>query len=587
MKRLEAYDVVVVGSGGAGLRAGIGALENNARTLILSKGKINRSGATLLAGANISADISCDGQSMYKLGISDHNKKDSKEIFFNDLIHEGFYINNSELVRLYVDTAPNRIKELIDWGMPVRGIEGDRGIAVYGSDILDSLYKRAKGLGASFLEDILFTDLVIENNTVCGIVCIDIIDGDIIFIPSKSVIIATGGAHNIFQHNSGSTDLCGEGQAASLRAGAELIDMEMISFCPTVVVHPSMYSGNILPYIFMSLGFAKLFNRTGNTFTDKYMSREVEKLALDTEWNKMLLSYAIQREIDNGFGNIHGGVYCAINNYPKNILQEMYDLLPGLKIGIFKDMMETVNKNEAFIVSPAAHYFEGGIRIDENMGTNIKGVFAAGECTGGLFGANRVSAATTEMLIEGEKAGESAALYSHESYFKKTNRDTLDSIELELLKPFKNKNDLSSIEVIKDMHEVSKNSLGVIRNKGKLTSGYETIQDLLLNKLPHISLTSNNRTYNSEWIDYLALRNMLLLTGAILKSALTRKESRGVHIREDYFYTDNDNFLKNIIIKDTNFNVDLINSDCYIKPKSGRFEYTRYIEDVVNKLDRE
>jgi len=285
----QAYDVVVIGSGG-GLRASIGAAQAGAKTLVVSRGKINRSGATLLAGANISADIACDGESLARLGISDKNKADTREARFSDLVHEGFFLNNQKLLELFVNTAADRIGELMDWGLVVRGMEGDREISAFGSDILDALYNRAKSLGVEFAADTAFADLVTEDGVVKGAVCLDILAGELCYYPAKAVVLATGGAHDLFPSNSGSTDLCGDGPAAALRAGAQLVDMEMIFFCPTVMTNPVMYRGNILPYIFFSTGYGELTNKYGKTFTHRYFSLRVEQLALDTEWNKILLS---------------------------------------------------------------------------------------------------------------------------------------------------------------------------------------------------------------------------------------------------------------------------------------------------------
>ena len=250
-----AYDVVVVGSGGGGLRAAIGAAQGGARTLVVCRGKANRSGATLLAGANISADIACDGATLSRLGISQGKKDDTLDNWFQDVVREGFYLNNQDMVQLFVETAGQRLEELMNWGLTIRGMEGEREVSVFGSDILDALYGKAKELGVAFLPDTMFTDLTVCNGQVNGVVCLDLASGQLKAIPAKAVILCTGGAHNLFSENSGSTDLCGEGPSAALRAGADLIDMEMISFCPTVTRYPTMYKGNILPYIFISTGY--------------------------------------------------------------------------------------------------------------------------------------------------------------------------------------------------------------------------------------------------------------------------------------------------------------------------------------------
>ena len=187
-----AYDVVVVGSGGGGLRAAIGAAQAGARTLVVCRGKANRSGATLLAGANISADIACDGATLSRLGISHSNKDDTPDTWFRDVVREGFYLNNQDLVRLFVDTAGDRLEELLQWGLTVRGMEGEREVSVFGSDILDALYGRAKTLGVEFLPDTLFTDLLQKDGQVTGVVCVDLASGTLKAIPAGAVVLCTG-----------------------------------------------------------------------------------------------------------------------------------------------------------------------------------------------------------------------------------------------------------------------------------------------------------------------------------------------------------------------------------------------------------
>ena len=586
MQKITGYDVVVIGSGGAGLRAGISSAERGEKTLILSKGKINRSGATLLAGANISADIACDGGSLFELGITDLNKEDTKEKWYEDLLHEGFYLNNGDLLKIFVETAKDRIKELMDWGMKVRGIEGERGITVFGSDILDTLYKRAKEVGAEFLPDVMFVDLIIAKGKVQGTICLDIYSGELFVIPAKVVILATGGAHNLFANNSGSTDLCGEGQAAALRARAELIDMEMISFCPTVTRFPTMYRGNILPYIFISTGYGRLVNKFGQTFTHRYLSPKVEQLALDSEWNKMLLSYAIQSEINAGGATKNGGVYFTLDLQPVNIIEELYQDLPSLRTGIYADIMKIFESGKAFHVQPAAHYFEGGIRIGTKMETKVPGLYAAGECTGGMFGANRVSAATTEMLVEGAIAGVSAAEYASKETESEIDETWLKNLEVDLNLPFRRKEGVTTSELIDQMQKTTAKSLMVIRNETNLQEALverSEIEDAVKNK---VWIGDQNKNCNRQWREYLALRNMVICAKAIVKSALVRKESRGVHIREDYLFTDNKKFLKNIVITNANLDTYLeqIKNDDR-KRENGVFEYTSYIECVVEKLN--
>ena len=580
-----AYDVVVVGSGGGGLRAAISAAQAGARTLVICRGKANRSGATLLAGANISADIACDGATLSRLGISQGKKDDTPDAWLEDVVREGFYLNNQDMVRLFVDTAGQRLEELIGWGLTIRGMEGEREVSVFGSDILDALYGKARELGVEFLPDTLFTDLLVRDGAVCGALCMELATGALKAVPAGAVVLCTGGAHNLFSENSGSTDLCGEGPAAALRAGAELIDMEMISFCPTVTRYPTMYKGNILPYIFISTGYGSLLNKYGKTFTHRYLSPRVEQLALDSEWNKMLLSYAIQSEILAGRGARNGGVYFSLPDHPREIMDELYHDLPPLTTGIYADIMKIFAAGRSITVQPAAHYFEGGVRVAVDMSTNLPGLYAAGECTGGMFGANRVSAATTEMLVEGAVAGASAAAYAAGCSAPSPDSAQLEQLEGELLRPFGRKGGPAPYQLKRRLHEITAGSLTVVRREEELVSALEQLEQLE-RELDQVSFTDGQRTYNRQWREYLELRSMLPCARAIAKSALLRRESRGVHVRADHPYTDNGRCLSNIVLSGQALQETLAPAVLTaLRPEAGRWSYTDYIERVVETLD--
>ena len=184
VEKCNPYDVIIIGSGGGGLRAAISAAEAGAKVMIVAKGKINRSGSTLLAGANLSADISCDGKSLSEMDITDANKDDTKEKFFQDIIHETFYLGNQDMIRIYADGAADRIRELMSWGMQVLGTEGERGISVFGDAILDALFKRCKELNISYVENHAFTDVVVEQSIVKGCLCVDLLSGEIRYFPA-------------------------------------------------------------------------------------------------------------------------------------------------------------------------------------------------------------------------------------------------------------------------------------------------------------------------------------------------------------------------------------------------------------------
>jgi succinate dehydrogenase/fumarate reductase flavoprotein subunit len=587
-KHRETYqtDVVIVGSGGAGLRAAIGARRAGASVLTLSRGRPDRSGATLLAGANISADIACDGASLSRMGLSDACKDDTPEAWFNDLIREGFFLNNQKLVSLFTETAKDRVAELLEWGLSPLGMEGPREISVAGSDILDTLYRQAGKLGVSFLPDTQFTDIIVEDDRVKGIMAVNILTGRVLYIHARAVVIASGGAHNLFPLSSGSSDLRGEGQGAALRSGLRLVDMEMISFCPTVITRPFMYAGNILPYIFFTIGYGRLINKYGKTFSHNYLSPAVEKLALETEWNKMLLSYALQKEISAGRENRFGGIYFSLENHPVQILEELYNDLPQLRKGIYADIMEVLKEGKALTVAPAAHYFEGGIQVDEKMRTNVPGLFAAGEITGGTFGANRVSAATTEMLVQGAQAGLSAAEYAKTVQNADVSPKILQTVQEEMyafLSPSR-KDGPEAFQVLRHTQSVMGKALTVLRNGKALQAGLEEIEKIEADELPAVTLKEKTVLYNREWQICLTLRNALVTAKGILRSALERQESRGVHVREDYFYTDNRNYLHNQVIENANPEIQKCPVEGVVPHLPECESYPDFIERIVAEL---
>ena len=218
-------DVLVVGGGGAGFRAAIGAKQAGAQVLLLSKGPLARCGASPMAGA----DFTLDGRGLRELGFFGE-MRDSREKFFSDIVHQGFCINNQKLVEQYVREAPERLKELIDWGIAIHLVE-ERAVFTTGVSIMDALLRRARTLGVEMLEDTLLVDLVVQEGRVCGALGLDIKSGEFIRLHAKAVVMATGGWHKAFWPNTGMRDLSGEGIAMAFRAGASLGNLEFITFC--------------------------------------------------------------------------------------------------------------------------------------------------------------------------------------------------------------------------------------------------------------------------------------------------------------------------------------------------------------------
>jgi len=374
-------DVLVIGGGGAGLRAAIGAAEKGATTMLISKGPVARSGASLLAGA----DLTLDGRSLHELGFPGE-PSDTKDKFFNDIVTQGFYLSNQKFVEFYVENAPKRVKELLDLGIKVSFSE-ERAIFTSGLSILSVLLKRAKEIGVETMDDVMLIDLLTKNGKISGALALDIRTGDLITFRSKSIVLATGGWHKAYSPNAGSRELSGDGVAAAYRAGVELANMEFVTFCCNVLLWPPKWQGIIFPYLLHLLIGGKLVNNKGEDFLSKY-DPVVVKFGTSMEWNKSFVSVATALEVLEGRGSPHGGVYYEVGDMSwKEFESHVTKYYPNWKYKRidFSELGKMLKDGKPVEVGPAAEYFEGGIVVSEKFETTIPGLYAAGECTASLF----------------------------------------------------------------------------------------------------------------------------------------------------------------------------------------------------------
>ena len=588
------YDILVVGSGGAGLRAAIRAAESGCKTLILSKGKVNRSGATLLAGANISADVECDGNSLFNMGFAEAGKDDSKDAWFSEIVEQGMFLNNQKLVQTYVDDAPDRVRELIDWGVKVYGLESERGISVSSRELLDVLMKRLVASGAQYQSDVQALELLVTNGRVSGVLGVHVFTGEYVTFSAKAVILATGGWHGLYPFNAGGTDLTGDGQAMAFRAGADMINMEMVTFCPNTLLTPRRYRGSILPYIFTAYGYGHLLNRKGEEFLGKYFKPEMMDLALHTEWNKLLLSFAEFREIEHE-GTPGGGVYFSMKHCPNEVFETIQDHIPGLR-DAYPDMIARLASGYSLEIAPSAEYFEGGIWINERYETSIPGLYAAGECSGGTFGSNRVSAATTQMLVQGYEAAGFASQYANESDHARVDGSQVRYLEEVLEKPFASSaasganaagGSATPTGVKKTVGDLAIRHMSMIRDGEGLklvAAGVKSAREALNG----LTVSNTSRAYNPEWLDFITARNFVDVLGMSAGAAMIRTESRGVHYRDDHPYTDNDNWLKTIVVhKGSDGGAMEFRSEPVVTTRialpGGRDDYQAYIASLAEK----
>lgn len=537
-------DVLVVGGGGAGFRAAIGAVERGAGAILLSKGPLARSGASPMAGA----DFTLDGNSMSKLGLPG-DPNDSPEKVYNDIITQGWHLNNRHLVDQYITAAPGCLKELIEWGIDIKASD-QRMIFTSGTKIMDVLLKRARAAGVTLIENVALLDLIVKDGRVVGGIALDVMTGDFLRIRARSVVMATGGWHKAFQPTTGMRDLSGEGIAIAHSAGADIGNMEFITFCCNVFYDPPMWRGSIAPYMLSLIAGGRLTNNRGEDILAGY-DPDVVRIGTTTEWNKSFLSYVSTKEVAAGRGFKNGSVHYSRGDVPWDTMKMIGGFVfpnwkyKALDLTRWALMLE---QNEPVEVGPAVEYFDGGIVVNERFETTVQGLFAAGECCLGAFGANRVFSAITEMLVQGRDAGRNAADYAAKTADSKPSTDTFTHHEREISAPLERKTGQSPGALRRRVQEAAHRHLGPIRTEKELRAFIALLEGVKNNELPGLAVTGKTRAYNKEWLDALELPHIVHLLLAAAMSALARTESRGVHFRQDHPKTDNDTWLKESIV---------------------------------------
>jgi succinate dehydrogenase/fumarate reductase flavoprotein subunit len=550
--------------------------------MLISNGMAERSGATIMAGA----DITLDGAGAASIGLPG-NEQDSEEKFSHDILVQGYYLNNQKLVEAYVRDAPARTKEMIDWGMKYSW-DGERAIGTSGPELSRVLTAQVKRRQITIKSDFYVTDILTDGKSAVGVVGIDINSGAIGVIRSKAVVIATGGWQRAYSFTSAPGGLTGMMHAAAYRAGVDLVNMEMVTFCPNVIMWPPALRGDIFPYILSGM-FGDLLDKHGRPFLRDEYDPLVYRIAITTEWNKLIFSMAATRVVLRGDGSPKGGTYYSIKNVPLNIIEEAQKTLPGWKWlrTDFSDFVEWLKAGNAVEVGPAVHYMEGGIAVNEYAETTVRGLYAAGECSGGLFGANRVASAITQILVQGAIAGKSAAARSKKTTMGEVRAGQLRGIESRLTRPFSQRNGPSAIELKKKIRTIADSNLWVIRSGAGLKRAVGELESVLSSDIPRISIGTQTKAYNKEWIDTIEVESMAQVLLASARSALFRRESRGVHNRSDFPETDNHRWLREILVKQVNGKMSLSTRPITVtklKPPLVRFGFDDGIIRAVKEL---
>jgi succinate dehydrogenase / fumarate reductase flavoprotein subunit len=553
------YDVLIVGAGGAGLRAAIEASAQGARTALICKSLLGKA-HTVMAEGGIAA------------ALGNVWPEDNWRVHFRDTMRGGKMLNNWRMAQIHAQEAPDRVLELEEWGalfdrtrdglILQRDFGGHRYARLAhvgdrtGLEMIRTLQQHAVHKGIDVYMECTMQRLLTDAGRISGAFGYWRESGRFVLFSAPAVVLATGGIGKCWEITSNSWEYTGDGIAMALDAGADLIDMEMTQFHPTGMVWPPSVSGLLVTEGVRGDG-GTLRNSTGKRFMFDYVpeffraetavdEREADGWYEDKKNNRRTpdllprdeVARAINAEVKAGRGSPHGGVFLDIASrrdaeYIRRRLPSMYQQ--------FKELADVDITKESMEVGPTLHYMMGGVRVDADTGaTTVPGLFAAGEVAAGLHGANRLGGnSLSDLLVFGRRAGLSAAEYARSS----PRAPSVDAAEVDctaetMLAPFKQDRPAGDnpYTLQADLQKCMQYLVGIIRTESELLEAHTQIKQLR-QRLERVSVVGN-RQYNPAWHLALDLVSMLTVSEAITLAGLGRKESRGGHTRDDYPNTD-------------------------------------------------
>jgi len=556
------YDVLVIGAGGAGLRAAIEASAAGVKVGLVCKSLLGKAHTVMAEGGMAAA-------------MGNVDDRDNWRVHFADTMRGGQYVNNWRMAELHAKEAPARVHDLEAWGAvfdrtkegkilqrnfgghryPRLAHVGDR----TGLELIRTLQDKGVHQGIGIHMEQTTVALFKDGDRIAGALAYDRERGRFRIFKAKAIVIATGGLGRAYKITSNSWEGTGDGVSLAYHAGAELLDMEFIQFHPTGMVWPPSVMGILVTEAVRGEG-GVLRNKDGKRFMfddipDNYKSQtstDPEEGWRYTQGDKSAkrppelltrdhVARCIMREVKAGRGSPHGGVFLdiawikeKIANAPEHIkkkLPSMYHQFIQLaNLDITKEPME---------IGPTTHYAMGGIRVDgETQMSNVPGLFAAGECAAGLNGANRLGGnSLSDLLVFGKRAGEFAAKYAKENPAVAVSDAEIDAAVAEALAPFERGAEAAAstegpYQVQHELQETMQALVGIVRREDEMTQALDAIGTL--KKRAAQVAVYGHREYNPGWHTAIDLKHLLTVSEAITRSALERRESRGGHFREDY-----------------------------------------------------
>jgi len=551
------HDVLVIGSGGAGLRAAIEASAAGVSVGMVSKCLLGKA-HTVMAEGGIAA------------ALANVDDRDNWKVHFADTMRGGQYVNNWRMAELHAREAPARVRELEAWGAvfdrtkdgrilqrnfgghkyPRLAHVGDR----TGLEMIRTLQDHGIHRGIDVHMEVCVLALLKDGARICGAFGYDRERGRFRIFRAKAVILATGGIGKAYKITSNSWDCTGDGHSLAYHAGAELIDMEYIQFHPTGMVWPPSVRGMLVTEGVRGEG-GILTNMDGERFMFHFIPDNYKAQTADNEeegWRytqgdknarrppELLtrdhVARCIVREIKEGRGSPHGGVYLDISWIKKHIPnaeEHIRRKLPSM-YHQFKQLGDVDITKEAMEVGPTTHYIMGGVRVDaDTQMSSIPGLFAAGECAAGINGANRLGGnSLSDLLVFGKRAGEFAAKYAQSESLGGIDQVAVKNLAQDSLRLFEHDEGENPYAVQRDLQEIMQHNVGIVRDESEMQAALEHLR-MFWERAKRVGVTGT-RDFNPGWHAALDLKNLLTVSEAITRAALERKESRGAQFREDY-----------------------------------------------------
>jgi succinate dehydrogenase / fumarate reductase flavoprotein subunit len=551
------HDVLVIGAGGAGLRAAIEASAAGVKVGVVSKSLLGKA-HTVMAEGGVAA------------AMGNVDERDNWRVHFADTMRGGQYLNNPRMAELHAKEAPERVRELEAWGalfdrtkdgkILQRNFGGHRYARLAhvgdrtGLEMIRTLQDHGIHQGIDFHMECTVLTLLKDAERVVGAFCYERERGRFKLFKAKAVVLATGGIGRAFRITSNSWEYTGDGHSLAYHAGAALIDMEFVQFHPTGMIWPPSVRGLLVTEGVRGEG-GVLKNKDGRRFMFDEIPENYRSQTADNEeegfrytqgdrnsrrppelLTRDHVARCIQKEVREGRGSPHGGVFLDIawiKDRIPNGAEHIKKKLPSM-YHQFKQLADIDITQEAMEIGPTTHYMMGGVRVDgDSQMSDVPGLFAAGECGAGLHGANRLGGnSLSDLIVFGMRAGKYAAGFAKKNGAVTVDTTQADAAARAALAPFERSGNDNPFAVQHELQGMMQELVGIVRVEKEMQTALVKLS--ILKERADVVPAPGNREYNPGWHTALDLQNLMTISEAITRSALERKESRGAHFRDDY-----------------------------------------------------